>query len=257
MNNKMLQDRASTLTIKTPEGVEFTMILAGPVLRFLAWFIDLACISAASSIIAIPMQLLAIISIDLSQALLIIAYFILTTGYGIAMEWFWRGQTPGKKILRLRVVDDQGLRLKFSQVAIRNLLRFVDSFPAFYFLGGVVCLLSKNFQRLGDFASNTVVIRHQGVLTPDVDQLQFAKYNSFRDYPHLVARLRQKVTPSLAGIALQALLRRSELEPQARIQLFSKIASVFRQIVEFPEDLVEGLSDEQYVRNTVEVLYHR
>lgn len=253
----MLQDRVSTLTIKTPEGIEFTMLLAGPVSRFLAWLIDLVCISAVSSLIAIPLQIFAIISFDLSQALLIIAYFVLTTGYAIALEWFWRGQTVGKRALQLRVVDDQGLRLKFSQVAIRNLLRFVDSFPVFYLVGGVVCFLSRNFQRLGDFASNTVVIRHRGISTPDIAQLKFAKYNSFRDYPHLVARIRQKVTPSQASIALQAMLRRNDLEPQARIQLFGEVASAFQRIVKFPENVTEGLSDEQYVRNMVEILYHR
>lgn len=253
----MLQGRVCTLTIKTPEGVEFTMLLAGPVTRFLAWLIDLACISAISSLIAIAVKIFAIVSFDLSQALLILVYFVLTTGYAIALEWFWRGQTIGKRALRLRVVDDQGLRLKFSQVVIRNLLRFVDSFPAFYLAGGIACLLSRNFQRLGDYASNTVVIRHQGISTPDVTQLQFAKYNSFRDYPHLVARMRQNVNPSQASIALQALLRRNNLEPQARIQLFSEITSVFRQIVEFPENVMEGISDEQYVRNVVELLYHR
>jgi hypothetical protein len=173
------------------------------------------------------------------------------------LEWFWRGQTLGKRVLRLRVVDEQGLRLRFSQIAIRNLLRFVDSLPAFYLLGGLVCLLSQNYQRLGDLASNTVVIWHHRVSTPDIDQLQLGKYNSLREYPHLVARLRQKVTPSQANIALQALMRRNQLEPLARVEVFRKVASRFQQIVVFPEHIMEGLSDEQYVRNLVEVLYHR
>jgi hypothetical protein len=46
------------------------------------------------------------------------------------MEWRWRGQTIGKRVLRLRVVDAQGLRLHFTQVVLRNLLRFVDMLPA-------------------------------------------------------------------------------------------------------------------------------
>ncbi|HLC17363.1 MAG TPA: RDD family protein [Thermodesulfovibrionia bacterium] len=253
----MFHDSVSTLSIKTPEGVEFSLPLAGPVPRFLAWLIDLAFISAASSVIAIPLKILAVISLDLSYALSILAYFVLSIGYGIVLEWFWRGQTLGKRVLKLRVVDERGLRLRFSQIAIRNLLRFVDSLPAFYLLGGAACLLSQNCQRLGDFAANTVVIWHQSVSMPDIDQLQLSKYNSFRDYPHLAARLRQKVTPAQASIALHALMRRNELEPQARIAVFREVASRFQQVVVFPDHVMDGLSDEQYVRNLVEVLYHR
>jgi hypothetical protein len=81
------------------------------------------------------------------------------------------------------------------------------------------------------------------------------KYNSLRDYPHLVTRLRQKVTPQEAGIALQALLRRDSLAPQARVELFEQIASHFRSIVEFPDEATYGITDEQYVRNIVDILF--
>ncbi len=93
------------------------------------------------------------------RALVILGYFVVQVGYGIACEWLWRGQTVGKRLLRLRVMDAQGLHLQFSQVALRNLLRFVDSLPAFYLVGGLVSLLNSRAQRLGDFVANTIVIR--------------------------------------------------------------------------------------------------
>ncbi|MCK5544776.1 MAG: RDD family protein, partial [Desulfobulbaceae bacterium] len=79
--------------------------------------------------------------------------------------------------------------------------------------------------------------------------------NSFRKYPHIEARLRQRVSPQQAGIALQALLRRDELDPVARIELFTSIASHFRRIVEFPQEAIDGISDEQYVRNITDALF--
>lgn len=161
----------------------------------------------------------------------------------------------GKRLLGLRVMDVQGLKLRFSQIVIRNLLRFFDSLPLFYFVGGTACLLSRKAQRLGDFAANTVVIRTSKIADPDVDQLVAGKFNSLRDYPHLVVRLRQQVSPQKAGIALQALMRRNELDPEARIELFRDVSDHFRAVVEFPEDATYGITDEQYVRNVVDILF--
>ena len=72
--------------------------------------------------------------------LLPILYFVVWIGYGILFEWFWRGQTPGKRLFRLRVMDVNGLRLQFHQILMRNLLRAVDSLPACYLVGGLACL---------------------------------------------------------------------------------------------------------------------
>lgn len=247
--------KTSTLVIRTPEGIVFSQLLAGPVTRFFAWFIDQLCIGVAMSVLGIALRLLELISLDFGFALSVIVYFVLNIGYGIFFEWAWRGQTIGKKLLRLRVVDVEGMRLQFNQIVVRNLLRFVDSLPAFYFVGGLACWLNPRCQRLGDLAANTVVIRNPRVAEPDLDQLLAGKYNSLRQYPHLAARLRQRISPAEAGIALQALLRRGEFDPVARVELFGDLAVYFRAKVEFPAEVTEGVADEQYLRNVVDVLY--
>jgi hypothetical protein len=56
------------------------------------------------------------------------------------------------------------------------------------------------------------------------------------------------------AIALRALLRREELEPVARVELFGELASHFRSLVKFPQEAVDGITDERYVRNVVDVL---
>jgi len=247
--------KTNTLLIATPEGIVFSQLLAGPVTRFAAWIVDVLCVGMVSSALGMVIGFLSIVSIGVAQAIQIVLFFVISLGYRMALEWFWRGQTVGKRMLRLRVVDAQGLRLSFSQIVIRNLLRFVDALPVCYLVGGIACLVSRQAQRLGDFAANTVVIRNPKLAQPDLDQLLSGKYNSFREHPHLEGRLRQRVSPAEAGLALQSLLRRDQLEPQARIELFSQLADHFRTKAEFPPETTDGLTDEQYVRNVVDVLY--
>jgi uncharacterized RDD family membrane protein YckC len=253
----MSRAKTNTLLIKTPEGIAFSMLLASPVTRFLAYAIDLACISAAMTLIGTALGLLKVISLDFARAISVLAFFVVQIGYGIGAEWLWRGQTVGKRLLRLRVMDVQGLRLQFGQIVMRNLLRFVDMLPAFYLVGGVAAFLNRRGQRLGDLAANTIVIRNPKITEPNLDQLLAGKFNSLRGYPHLEARLRQRTSPEEAAAALQAILRRDDFEPAERVELFAEMANHFRALVEFPPDAVEGIADEQYLRNVVDVLFRK
>ena len=247
----------SELKIRTPEGIVFAYPLAGPVARCLAWSIDFFVIGALSQGISTLFLLAGLISPDLGKALATLSYFIVSIGYGVATEWAWRGQTIGKRFLRLRVLDASGLRLQFHQVLMRNLLRFADLLPGCYLVGGVACLLSPRSQRLGDLAANTIVVHQPQLAEPDLEQLLAGKFNSLRQHPHLEARLRQRVSPDEARLALQALMRRDELEPESRVRLFADLAAHFKGLVAFPPEAVEAMPDEQYVRNVVGCLFRR
>jgi hypothetical protein len=118
-------------------------------------------------------------------------------------------------------------------------------------------LFSPKLQRLGDLAANTVVIRIDTGLRPDLTPILGDSYNSLRAFPHLAARLRQSVDPAEAQIALEAVLRRDKLDAGARIQLFGTLAEHFRSLVSFPETATIGLSDEQYVRDVVDLLFRQ
>jgi uncharacterized RDD family membrane protein YckC len=247
--------KTSTLSIRTPEGIVFSQLLAGPVTRFLAWMVDGLCIGVIMTIVGILVMMIGIVSPSFAMAFYAISYFVISIGYGIFCEWALRGQTIGKKLLRLRVVDIEGMRLQFNQIVTRNLLRVVDGLPMFYLVGGIVCWLNRNCQRLGDIAANTIVIRNPRITEPDLDQLLAGKYNSLRQYPHLAARLRQHVSPGEAAVALQALLRRDEFDPADRVDLFAELAAHFRAKAEFPAEATDGVADEQYLRNVVDVIY--
>jgi hypothetical protein len=161
----------------------------------------------------------------------------------------------GKRLIGLRVVDARGLRLEPSQIVVRNLMRALDALPALYLVGGVACVISRHRQRLGDLAAGTVVVRTAAAGNPDLDQLLGSKYNSLAEIRHLAARLRQRVTPEVAGIALEALVRRDQLNSAARLAVFEEIADHILGLVPYPPEIIEQIADETYVRDVVEILF--
>ena len=153
------------------------------------------------------------------------------------------------------VIDANGLKLGPSQLILRNLLRFVDSLPFLYFLGGTCALIHRRSQRLGDIAAGTLVVRLPEIKPPELSKVLGSLYNSFRDHPRLEALLRKQMTPDQAAIALNALQRRDEMDASARVRLFTQLAETFRELVKFPDDVIVAMSDEQFVRNCVDTFY--
>jgi len=247
--------RDNSLSIRTAEGIEFALPLAGPFSRMLALCVDLAAVFAISSMLEKLLAPLRIFGADVSGAVITLIDFALSLVYATVFEWFWRGQTVGKRLLGLRVVDAGGLRLEPAQVIVRNLLRVVDTLPLFYLVGGVTCVLNRHRQRVGDIAAGTIVIRIPKLTRPNLDQLLGGKFNSLAESRHLAARLRQKVDPEIARISLEALLRRDQLDPAARLAVFAQLADHFRELVPYPAEISERIADEQYVRDVVELLY--
>jgi len=250
-----MNQRHQSLTIETPEGVEFSYDLATPVTRSLAWIIDAAAIAVITRGIGKFAEWAGKLNSDWATAVAVILYFVVSIGYAIVLEWRWHGQTLGKRVLGLRVVDAQGLRLQLSQIILRNLLRVIDMLPLAYLVGGLACTFSRNCQRLGDLAAGTIVARERTVRAPDLELIAPAKYNSLLTYPHLAARLRSLANPEAVGIAVRAVSRRDGYDPLARIDLFRELAEYFQSLVRFPDSAREGLTDEQYVRSVLRVIY--
>ena len=90
-------ERTNVLLIKTPEGISFSILLAGPITRFLAWIIDFYVVIILCNIIGLILNVFSLLDADIANGLIILAYFIIYIGYSIFLEWCWRGQTIGKK----------------------------------------------------------------------------------------------------------------------------------------------------------------
>lgn len=258
MDDTLTDTMAATLAPRldwvTPEGFAFHLPLAGLPARCLALAVDEAVIVAALRIISTLLNALATWTPGLASAAGILATFAVSLLYAAALEWFWQGQTVGKRLLGLRVMDARGLPLTWPQVLMRNLLRVVDVLPAMYLAGGVSCLSTRHGQRIGDLVAGTVVARPGVAPAPELAPGAEQKYNSFRDYPHLALRLRNLATPREAALAQQALRRRDQLDPAPRADLYAALVAHFQARVPFPEAAIAALSDEQYLRNVLGVL---
>jgi uncharacterized RDD family membrane protein YckC len=98
------------------------------------------------------------------MGVLLIATFLIEWFYPVLFEVLRNGQTPGKRSMGLRVVNDNLTPVGWGPSITRNLLRTADFFPLLYLGGLVTCILSPRFQRLGDMAAGTLVIHHRKVL---------------------------------------------------------------------------------------------
>src|SRR5580704_13032301 len=103
----------------------------------LALMIDLAAVAALSSVLEQALGPLLIFGKDVAGGVIIVANFVIAIIYAMIAEWLWRGQTVGKRLMGLRVVDARGLRLEPSQVIVRNLMRLLDGLPALYLVGEI------------------------------------------------------------------------------------------------------------------------
>ncbi|WP_286784238.1 MULTISPECIES: RDD family protein [Pseudomonas] len=142
------------LRIETPEGIDLILRPAGLVPRALAFAIDLAVRGLILGVMFVPLFTLGQFGMGLGAILM----FLVTWWYMVLFEVFNQGRTPGKQIIGLRVVHDDGTPVGWGASLTRNLLRFADILPFGYTLGILSCLNSRGFKRLGDIAAGTLVI---------------------------------------------------------------------------------------------------
>lgn len=148
--------------IETPEGIELRLRLAGPMVRALAWVID--GLIKYSVLIALSIALASAGSAGVG--LLLLAWFLIEWFYPVLFEVWRDGATPGKRSLRIKVVNDNGTPVDLARSVIRNLLRAVDFLPLFYGFGLFSTLLTRDFKRLGDLAAGTLVIYAESARPP-------------------------------------------------------------------------------------------
>lgn len=172
-----------TLVIETPERVPLAFALASIGNRFLAAAIDhfiqyfsigvVVYIFLTAAGFGSELGIVEGVQNEMPKwtiAIMIFVLFLLFTGYFIFFEWLWDGQTPGKRLLKLRVIRDDGRPITLWEAIARNLLRVFDAAPGFfvpiYSVGLIVIFLSGRDQRVGDIFAGTVVIRERSDEAP-------------------------------------------------------------------------------------------
>jgi len=226
--------------IVTPECVEFVHELGGLGSRALAAGLDHALAAGLVGIVWISILTVPVLILTGGAVLGfgILATFLIYFGYFTYFEWSWSGQTPGKRLLDLRVIDERGIRLELPQVFLRNLFRVVDLMPLFfgfdfvgvggYGVGGLAALLSRP-------------PRPGALLAPG------EQYNSLLQDRALRERIRASLSLDERETLLQLCLRRGELEYAIRHDLFAQAAAALEARLGVRRETF--LSEEKFVQN--------
>lgn len=162
-----------TIEFYTPEQVAIQYELAGVGSRAMAAIVDatleffLYALLWVIPAVLIDLQILPPLNEwngtragMIAIAALIFAYYALLWSYYVFFETLWNGETPGKRWMGLRVIKDGGYPVDFRSVVIRNLIRALDTLPILYGLGMFMVTYHQRYQRLGDMAAGTLVVRH-------------------------------------------------------------------------------------------------
>lgn len=236
------------LTIDTPEQSPLEFALAGVGSRFLALAFDSALQLAGIVvlvIVAVIARRLAGISVTTASlgtwatALLIAGAFVIYSGYFAIFESVWAGQTPGKRLVGLRVIDLSGRPLAVYGAIVRNLLRIVDQLPGIYGVAILCVLVTRRQQRLGDLAAGTVVVHER------LEAAASVAASSSTVTRHGAARLTAEEILVIEGF----LRRREDLDAWVRLQSARRIAARMAEKLGIPsiedeERLLEQLAAE-------------
>jgi uncharacterized RDD family membrane protein YckC len=268
-----------TLIIETPERVPLAFALASIGNRFLAvaidhfiqyltifvvaWtFINLSGASetglgesAAELFSEMPKWTIAI---------LIIVVFLIFAGYFIIFEWLWNGQTPGKRLLKLRVIREDGRPVTLWEAIARNLLRIFDAVPGFvlpiYSIGLITIFMSSRDQRIGDIFAGTVVVREREDEAPTfaetfsnpLGDAAFSRVQKKTDFQANVNLL----TESEIEVVESFLRRRQDLSDKQRLWMAWRVALPIMYKLEPKYDL-QTFSYEGFLEELVHRYYER
>lgn len=175
---------SQSIDFETPENVKLSYRVAGLGSRFIAWFADNIFVTLLMILLAIVFAVIAVAadstldvwfenlidsSIDGSEmteqeiglrfSMILMGIWLLIWGLGsfiyfFIAELFMRGQTPGKKMMNIRVVKGEGFSLDPGSIFLRNIFRPVDQIPLLW----IVPFLTPNGRRFGDMVGGTLVV---------------------------------------------------------------------------------------------------
>ncbi len=238
------------VVVTTPEHVPIRLEPAGAGSRFLATLIDFALVTAISMLVAF--LLINLLPGGIAAALVITANFLLTWGWHVFFETKKQGRTPGKRMLRLRVIDARGLPVSLYQSLVRNIVRVLDFAPAFYGIGAISTLVTPTRRRLGDIVADTLVIRDAQPLAYKGQLASDRRHNSLRT-PRVLRLIRNRIGLEEREFLLTLCLRADRMSAAARYDLMQEVANEYRRRLGIEE---EALSGENFVRDLTAVLFN-
>jgi uncharacterized RDD family membrane protein YckC len=244
---------------ETPENIAVEYRLAGPGTRFIAYVVDSFLVLLLILLIAaILVGILGIVayagtilpSSDIAPGTIIAGITLVLGftfyGYFPICEFFMNGQTPGKRLTKIRVVSDQGFSLGVSAIIIRNLIKIPESMIPLLW---IVPLITERWQRLGDLAAATIVVKE------DVPAyLAIRAHLAGRNVNELEFQLQPAHLGRLRPIDVYAvenyLARRTQLPPEQRTNLVMRITRGLAVRMDVPQPLTP-VDQERFLEDLV------
>lgn len=230
MSNESLERRVE---IETPEQTILSYTVAGVGSRTAAALVDLVIIIVGQLSIFLVIAVISSVfdkgttaaqklSAGWATAIGLLFSFALLWGYYVMFEGIWDGQTPGKRMLGIRVVQDGGYSVSFGASAVRNLLRFVDMQPGILYAVGLVSVtISKSGKRLGDIVAGTFVVHERRALIKSAARATSDVGTR--------AAITSRLTEEEFALLGRFIARRTELDPALRNTFASQIATRYRE----------------------------
>lgn len=260
------QSHLRRVMLQTPESIELDLALGGIGSRAFAWVIDQFLLWTGISLcwyfgsivyltILLPVfsDSLFVGSHDLNKWVIAIAgllTFALSNGYFIAFESLWQGQTPGKRVAKIRVVRDTGQPVGIKECSIRSLLSTID--VSFFFIGVLLIGVTRSEKRLGDMVAGTLVVQNQQQGTPS----SLHPFESSPRISQIAETLRantnvKTLTPDQFLTLRDFLGYRSRLVAKVRSQITTKLANQLRHLLgQNNQPLALGIADLDLVEAT-------
>lgn len=221
--------RSDQLSIDTPEQIALELPLAGIGSRFLALTIDtliqgaIYVITGLIFLLTLPAgySVLKFLPHLMGPAMAVFILFAVYWGYFAFFEALWKGQTPGKRYVGIRVIKDSGRPINAFEAIARNLMRAVDGLPGIYGVGVVCMMCNSQSRRLGDFVAGTVVVHEKP--TADVRPSWNTADRGVDSFPGL-----SQLTPEELVLIETYLHRRWDLDQNVRLSTAIQIADRIR-----------------------------
>jgi uncharacterized RDD family membrane protein YckC len=222
--------------LDTPEAIDLAYDVAGIGSRFLAATLDLLVVIALLILIAVGAVAVGQFGdagATLATVLFTTLTFVLIWGYYVVFETVWRGQTPGKRALEIRVLKTSGQPIGFVDALIRNIVRVVDFLPVAYGIGVLSMFISSESRRLGDYAAGTIVVKERekvalrDLMASRVAVLPGAEQPPIGESdPEELAWNLRALTPHDVHVVTELLTRAPSIPPQVRDRIASEVAPI-------------------------------
>lgn len=218
------------IEINTTQNVRITYELANVADRIFAFLIDLLIIGGGCLVF---MFLSSIITGDGQSYVFYILIVPFAAFYTVVSEILMKGQTLGKRALKIQVVKLNGIEPTNIDYFLKWVFRLIDIYLSLGMIAIIFIVTSKKRQRLGDLVCETSAVR----VKPS-GLMKFSDIEQTHDHEHYTPRYREVVRLEEKDMLLvqTVILRYKKYKNLAHHQALEDLTDVLKKKLGIQED---------------------